>query len=162
MLQIRRYNNQNFNVSRRSANRAACVMSSLLNMREERGQISGSLTIAEPFTLWGSISGDVNVIDGGKVYIRGSIYGDLIVERGGRVHVFGTVAGNLRVARKAKVIYSGVLLGDALNEGGRLYVDDNATLEGKVRTIDGETRVHGRPDLSMHLRHGKPYRRREQ
>jgi cytoskeletal protein CcmA (bactofilin family) len=131
-------------------------------MREERGQISGSLTIAERFTLWGSISGDVNVIDGGKVYIRGSVYGNLIVERGGRVHVFGTVAGNLRVAKRAKVIYSGTLLGDATNEGGRLFVDAQATIQGRIRTVNGETRVHGRPDLTMHLRNGEPYRRKEQ
>jgi cytoskeletal protein CcmA (bactofilin family) len=132
------------------------------SMREERGQISGSITVAEPFTLWGSVSGDVNVIDGGKVYIRGSVYGNLIVERGGRVHVFGTVAGSLLVQRKAKVIYSGTLLGDATNDGGRLYIDATATVHGRIRTNDGETRVHNRPDLTMHLRDGQPYRRREQ
>ena len=69
----------------------------------------------------------------------GAIYGSLIVEFGGRVHIFGNVTGNLTVQRGAKVIHSGVLGGDAINEGGRLFIDPTATIMGKVKTIDGET-----------------------
>ena len=34
-------------------------------MREERGQIGGDAVIAEPYTLWGSVAGKVNVVEGG-------------------------------------------------------------------------------------------------
>ena len=115
-------------------------------MREERGQISGDLIISEPFTLWGSVGGDVRVIQGGKLYVRGAIYGDLQVEEGGRVHIYGNVTGNLRIHRKAKVINSGIVGGDALNDGGRLYVDATAKIIGRVKTKnDGETIIETRP-----------------
>jgi cytoskeletal protein CcmA (bactofilin family) len=109
-------------------------------MREERGTISGDVRVFEPFTLWGSISGNVTVIQGGKFYVRGSIYGSLTVEYGGRVHIFGNVSGKLTVMRGAKVIHSGVVGGDALNDGGRLYIESMARILGELDTINGETR----------------------
>ena len=118
-------------------------------MRDERGSIAGPITIAEPFTLWGSILGDVTVVDGGKVYVRGSIHGNLYVEKYGRVHIHGSVSGSVRLARKTKVIISGPVGGDAVNKGGRLYVDEGGTIAGRIRSSEGsETKVHGRPDLS--------------
>ena len=110
-------------------------------MREERGNISGNLVISEPFTLWGSIAGDVTAAQGAKFYVRGAIYGNLIVTPGGRVHVFGNISGDLTVAPKAKVIHSGILGGDALNNGGRLYIDATAQVAGRVRTMAGETSI---------------------
>ena len=56
-------------------------------MREERGQINGNQVISEPLDLWGIISGNVTVVEGGKLYVRGAIYGDLRVSPGGRVHI---------------------------------------------------------------------------
>ena len=76
-------------------------------MREERGQVAGDVVIYEPYTLWGSIGGNVNVI----------------------------------VHRGAKVIHSGMIGGDATNDGGRLYVDKGATVRGKVKTLKGETKL---------------------
>jgi cytoskeletal protein CcmA (bactofilin family) len=110
-------------------------------MREERGQLPGGQLIAEPMTLWGSIGGDTTVTEGGKVYVRGAIYGNLEVEFGGRVHIFGSITGNLTVHRGAKVIHSGVLGGDAINLGGRLYIEQTATISGKIKTKKGETKV---------------------
>ena len=40
-----------------------------------------------------------------------------------------------------KVIHSGVLGADAINLGGRLYIDSAARVLGKVRTEDGETTI---------------------
>lgn len=97
------------------------------------------MVIHEPFTLWGSIAGNVRVIQGGKFYMRGAIYGDLEVEYGGRVHIFGNVSGKLTVREGAKVIHSGVLGGEAQNLGGRLYVEDSATVAGRLRTKKGTT-----------------------
>lgn len=111
-------------------------------MREERGQIVGDVVVYEPFTLWGSVGGNVSVIKDGKFYHRGSIYGDLIVEAGGRVHIFGNITGNLLVKEGAKVIVSGVIGGNAVNEGGRLFVEKTAQITGRVKTKSGETRLH--------------------
>jgi hypothetical protein len=109
-------------------------------MREERGTLRGDQRIFEPFNLWGSIGGNVNVIQGGKFYVRGAIYGNLTVEYGGRVHIFGNVSGNLRVERGAKVIHSGVVGGSATNDGGRLYIEHMAKVMGDVVTLRGETK----------------------
>jgi cytoskeletal protein CcmA (bactofilin family) len=108
-------------------------------MREERGTITGDQKIYEPCNIWGSVAGNVTVIQGGKVYVRGAIYGDLEVEYGGRVHIFGNVTGNLIVHRGAKVIHSGVVGGDVINDGGRLYIESMSTIGGKLKLKDGET-----------------------
>jgi cytoskeletal protein CcmA (bactofilin family) len=110
-------------------------------MREERGQITGDLVVAEPFTLWGSVGGSVRVTDGGKFYLRGTVIGDLVVEAGGRVHIYGNVAGNLVVNTDAKVIHSGLIGGHATNEGGRLFIEPTAKITGRVRTRSGSTRI---------------------
>lgn len=114
-------------------------------MREERGTIAGPLIVFEPMELWGTVGGNVTVVEGGKFYMRGSIYGDLNVEYGGRVHIFGNIAGSLKVARGAKVIHSGTIAGDAVNEGGRLFVDSIAVIGGKVKTLKGETKIEPKP-----------------
>lgn len=110
-------------------------------MREERGQIRGDQVVSEPYTLWGSIAGNVTATQGSKFYVRGTIYGDLDVLVGGRCHVYGKITGNLRVKDGSKVIVSGVIGRDAINQGGRLYVDGNAEVMGKVVTEDGETQI---------------------
>jgi len=114
-------------------------------MREERGQIAGDIIIYDPWNLWGSVGGKVTVVQNGKLYVRGAIYGDLIVEYGGRVHVFGNISGNIYVHKGAKLIHSGVLGGDAINEGGRLFIDETATVMGKVKTIEGDTTDKRKP-----------------
>jgi cytoskeletal protein CcmA (bactofilin family) len=106
-------------------------------MREERGQVAGNVIVYEPYTLWGSVGGDVNVIEGGKFYLRGTIYGNLVVDFGGRVHIFGNVVGNVTVEAGAKVIHSGIIGGDAINNGGRLYIERASQVQGKVKTSKG-------------------------
>jgi len=118
-------------------------------MREERGQLNGNQVIAEPVDLWGTISGNVTVLKGGKVYVRGAIYGHLNVEDGGRVHIYGNVSGNLTVEKGAKVILSGVLGGDAVNNGGRLYIDNMARVLGRLRKLEGDTQVD--PHAHVHV-----------
>ena len=110
-------------------------------MREERGTIAGDYTVTEHLTLWGSVGGNVTVAEGGKFYLRGAVYGDLTVEWGGRLHIFGRCQGSLTVKRGAKVIHSGVLGGDAINDGGRLYIESTAIINGKIRTNKGETKI---------------------
>ena len=110
-------------------------------MQEERGQLRGDQVIEKPYTLWGSIAGDVTAVQGSKFYCRGIIYGDLTVLHGGRVHVYGNVTGDLIVKDGAKVIVSGTIGKDAINSGGRLYIEPSAEIRGGVRTEDGDTQV---------------------
>lgn len=117
-------------------------------MREERGHLAGAIAINEPYTLWGSIAGDVTVGKGGKFYMRGAIYGNLTVLPGGRVHIFGNISGNLIISEKTKVIHSGTLGGDATNRGGRLYIDATAKVLGKVKTLEGETTIEPQARIS--------------
>jgi len=116
-------------------------------MREERGRVNQNVTVDELYTLWGAITGDVTVVEGGKMYVRGNIYGDLHVEFGGRVHIYGQVTGNLTIYKGSKVIHSGIIQGNATNEGGRLYIDRDGTVLGKVKTNKGETTVEPKIDM---------------
>jgi cytoskeletal protein CcmA (bactofilin family) len=117
-------------------------------MREERGNLGGNIVITEPYTLWGSIAGNVTASDGAKLYVRGAIYGHLTVTPGGRVHIFGNISGNVTIAVKTKVIHSGIIGGDAINNGGRLYIDATAKVLGKVKTYDGQTTIEPKAQVS--------------
>jgi cytoskeletal protein CcmA (bactofilin family) len=116
-------------------------------MREERGILKGNQVFSEAIEFLGSVSGDVHIVDGGKVYLRGNVYGNLTVTHGGRVHIFGQVTGDLTVKEGAKVIHSGIVGRDAINRGGRLYIEASAKVLGKVKTKDGETQVDPRAQV---------------
>lgn len=117
-------------------------------MREERGQVAGDLVVDGPLELWGNVGGDVTVIDGGKFYVRGSILGNLIVQYGGRVHIYGQVHGDVTVFDNTKLIHSGHIGGDLINDGGRLFVDRKAKVEGRIKTKSGETKIEGTPSAA--------------
>jgi len=117
-------------------------------MREERGHLAGEVAINEPYTLWGSVAGNVAAGKGAKFYMRGAIYGNLTVLPGGRVHIFGNLSGNLMLSEKTKVIHSGTIGGDVINRGGRLYIEANAKVLGKVKTLDGETTIEPQARIS--------------
>jgi cytoskeletal protein CcmA (bactofilin family) len=118
-------------------------------MREERRQLPGDVTLAEPVDLWGTIGGTLRVAKGGKVYVRRMVYGDVIVQAGGRCHVYGNVAGDLVVHEGAKVILSGMVGKDVINRGGRLHVDACARVVGKVTTRSGQTSFEKGGDASV-------------
>ena len=109
-------------------------------MREERGTVSGELVVYEEYTLWGTAAGTVRVIDGGRFYLRGAVFGDIVVEAGGRMHIFGRVSGNVTIGRGTKVIHGGVIGGNLINEGGRLFLEPTAKVNGKTKTMAGETK----------------------
>lgn len=116
-------------------------------MREERGTLIGKQVFTEPIEFLGTVSGDVEIANGGKVYLRGNIYGNLVVSKGGRTHIFGQVTGNLTVHRGAKVILDGIVGGNAINEGGRLYIEPPAKVLGKLRKKAGETVVDAKAQV---------------
>lgn len=111
-------------------------------MREERGRIIGDFTVKEKFTLWGGVTGDLRIVEGGRCYVRGNVGGDLIVDFGGRAHVYGHIAGNLQLFRGAKVILSGAVSGNAANQNGRLYIDSHGRVLGKVKTTGRHAETH--------------------
>jgi hypothetical protein len=110
-------------------------------MRQERGHLPGGVVINEAVELLGSVGGNVTVADGGKLYLRGTIYGDLIIERGARVHIFGQIQGSVMVNKHSKVVHSGVIGGDLVNDGGRLFVEKISKIGGKLKTHSGRTKV---------------------
>ena len=114
-------------------------------MREERGQIAGDLIVTEPLELWGNVGGTVTVKEGGKFYLRGSILGNLIVQYGGRVHIYGQVHGSVTLFDNTKVIHSGMIAGDLINDGGRLFIERISRVDGKIRTKCGETKMERLP-----------------
>ena len=79
-------------------------------MREERGHVKGNTVIDEPYTLWGSIAGDVTAVKGSKFYMRGAIYGSLTVLHGGRLYINP----------------SAEVMGKVRTEDGETQVDPNA------------------------------------
>lgn len=104
-------------------------------MREERGRVIGDMTVDDKFTLWGGVTGDLRVVEGGKCYVRGNVGGDLIVDFGGRVHVYGHIAGDMTLFRGSKVILSGTVGGGVSNKNARLFVDSNGRVLGKIKTM---------------------------
>ena len=110
-------------------------------MREERGMIAGELDVRETLTLWGTVAGNVRVGLGGKFYLRGTVYGSVQVDPGGRANLLGSVKGNVSLDEETKVIVSGLIAGNAVNKGGRLYIERAANILGKVRTDAGKTVV---------------------
>jgi cytoskeletal protein CcmA (bactofilin family) len=114
-------------------------------MREERGQVAGDLTVNEPLELWGNVGGNVTVGEGGKFYVRGSILGNLTVQYGGRVHIYGQVHGDVTLYDNTKVIHSGMIAGNLINEGGRLYVELKSGVGGKIKHRSGKTKYETVP-----------------
>lgn len=123
-------------------------------MREERGRVYGDITIAEPYTLWGAVSGDMRVNDGGKVWLRGHVGGDVIVDFGGRVHVFGHVAGSLIMFKGSKVIISGVIGGSATNKDSRLFIGRNGRVLGKLKTVGKYAETQIEDDYGVKIQRG--------
>ena len=125
-------------------------------MREERGRVVGDLTVSEKFTLWGGVTGDLRVVEGGKLYLRGNVGGDLYVDFGGRVHVYGHVAGNLQLFRGAKVVLSGTVGGSAANQNARLFVDRHGRVIGKIKTLGKHAETHVEDQYGgMRVEYGK-------
>jgi len=125
-------------------------------MREERGQLTGDLVINELCTLWGRLAGNVTVAAGGKFYLRGRVFGDLKVEADGRAHVLGNLQGRLIVMPGAKVVHGGIIGGDVINRGGRLYVEASATTLGKLKVKEGITLFASKPPAKSPKRKPPP------
>jgi cytoskeletal protein CcmA (bactofilin family) len=125
-------------------------------MREERQRIVGDFSCAERMTIWGGVTGDLRVVEGGKLYLRGNVGGDLIVDFGGRVHIYGHIAGNLQLFRGAKVVLSGTVGENAANQNGRLFIDRHGRVIGRVKTTGKHAETHIEDQFGgMRVEYGK-------
>ena len=130
-------------------------------MRELREKIYGDVVIDYSCDLAGGcgVSGDMKVIDGGKVHIRGHVGGDLIVDDGGRAHVLGRVDGNVMMFRGSKVVISGVIGGNVTNKDARLYINKNGRVLGRRKTVGKYAETQIEDDFGIKIERGAKARK---
>lgn len=84
-----------------------------------------------PTTMTGLVRGDLFVRDNSVCDVTGMVSGNLLAERTGKAVLRGLVTKAAKAAGGDLEVY-GMVQGDVVNEGGRLYVDKGAVVRGKV------------------------------
>lgn len=99
-------------------------------MNSEYGKIEGDFVVVKDFQLYGMITGNALVKNGGLLQLHGTVAKDLIVEEGGKAVINGTVRGNV-INHGGVVDIYGVVNG---NVNGHATIDANAVVQGVVNT----------------------------
>ena len=96
-------------------------------------RFEGSVVVIgpRPTTMTGLIRGDLFVRDNSVCDVTGMISGNLLAERTGKAVLRGLVTKSCKAVGGDLEVY-GLVLGDVMNEGGRIYVDKGAVVRGKV------------------------------
>src|SRR5881396_2355694 len=96
-------------------------------------RFEGSVVVIgpRPTTMTGLVRGDLFVRDSSVCDVTGMVSGNLLAERSGKAVLHGLVIKAAKAAGGDLEIY-GMVQGDVVNEGGRLYVDKGAVVRGKV------------------------------
>jgi len=96
-------------------------------------RFEGSVVVIGPrsTTMTGLVRGDLFVRDNSVCDITGMVSGNLLAERTGKALLHGLVTKAAKSAGGDLEIY-GMVQGDVINEGGRLFVDKSAVVRGKV------------------------------
>lgn len=96
-------------------------------------RFEGSVVVIgpRPTTMTGLIRGDLFVRDASVCEVTGMISGNLLAERTGKAVLRGLVTKSCKAVGGDLEVY-GLVLGDVMNEGGRIYVDKGAVVRGKV------------------------------
>ena len=81
--------------------------------------------------MTGLVRGDLFVRDNSVCEVSGMVSGNLVVERTGKA-VLRTLVTKACKATGGDLEVYGLVLGDVVNEGGRIYVDKGAVVRGKV------------------------------
>jgi cytoskeletal protein CcmA (bactofilin family) len=96
-------------------------------------RFEGSVVVIgpRPTTMTGLVRGDLFVRDNSVCDVTGMVSGNLLAERTGKAILHGLVTKAAKAAGGDLEIY-GMVQGDVMNEGGRLFVDKGAVVRGKV------------------------------
>ena len=96
-------------------------------------RFEGSVVVIGPrsTTMTGLVRGDLFVRDNSVCDVTGMVSGNLLAERTGKALLHGLVTKAAKSAGGDLEIY-GMVQGDVINEGGRLFVDKGAVVRGKV------------------------------
>src|SRR5438132_7649695 len=96
-------------------------------------RFEGSVVVIgpRPTTMTGLVRGDLFVRDNSVCDVTGMVSGNLLAERTGKAILHGLVTKAAKSAGGDLEIY-GLVQGDVINEGGRLFVDKGAVVRGKA------------------------------
>ena len=96
-------------------------------------RFEGSVVVIgpRPTQMTGLVRGDLFVRDSSVCEITGRVSGNLLAERTGRAVLRGLVTKACKSTGGDLEVY-GLVLGDVVNEGGRVFVDRGAVVRGKV------------------------------
>lgn len=102
-------------------------------MEIEHGKIEGNYNINCDFTLYGMITGNAYIKDGGRLELKGMICQNLTIEEGGELTLNGMVCGNV-INKGGKIAVYGMILGSLSSFAGETYVDPKASIGTKSMT----------------------------
>ena len=96
-------------------------------------RFEGSVVVIgpRPTQMTGLVRGDLFVRDNSVCEVSGMVSGNLVVERTGKA-VLRTLVTKACKATGGDLEVYGLVLGDVVNDGGRIYVDKGAVVRGKV------------------------------
>ena len=96
-------------------------------------RFEGSVVVIgpRPTQMIGLVRGDLFVRDSSVCEITGMVTGNLLAERTGKAVLKGLVHKDAKAAGGDLEVY-GMVVGNVVNEGGRIYVDKQSLVKGKV------------------------------
>jgi len=96
-------------------------------------RFEGSVVVIGPRStqMTGLVRGDLFVRDSSACEVVGMVSGNVLAERTGRAVLKGLVTKSAKATGGDLEVY-GMVLGDVVNEGGRVYVDKSALVRGRV------------------------------
>ncbi len=96
-------------------------------------RFEGSVVVIGPrgTQMTGLVRGDLFVRDNSICDVTGMVSGNLLAELKGKAVVKGMVTKSCKAVGGDLEIY-GLVLGDAVNEGGRMYIDKGAVVRGRI------------------------------
>jgi len=96
-------------------------------------RFEGSVVVIgpRPTQMTGLVRGDLFVRDSSVCEIIGMVSGNLLAERTGKAILRGLVTKAAKAVGGDLEVY-GMVVGDVLNEGGRIFVDKGAMVKGRV------------------------------
>jgi len=96
-------------------------------------RFEGSVVVIgpRPTQMTGLVRGDLFVRDSSVCEVVGMVSGNLLAERTGRAILSGLVTKSAKATGGDLEVY-GMVVGDVVNEGGRVYIDKGSVVRGKV------------------------------